>query len=120
MITLEIKGLNKMQSRFDKAPSVLKNGIKKAIGRSLEMVETESKRRTPVDTGLLRSSIGGVQGFKSIGERSGKIGTNVKYALAVHEGSGRHRVGENKFMEKGLDASLPFIKKTFKEILNKI
>ena len=120
MITLTLTGFDKLEKRFDKAPKVLKTGMKKAMGRSLAMVETESKRRTPVDTGLLRSSIGGPQGFKSIGATSGKIGTNIKYAVHVNYGKGSHKVGELMFMEKGLEAARPFIKKTFNEVFKKI
>ena len=120
MLTVQLKGFDKLERRFNKAPGVLKSGMKKAMGRSIAMVETESKRRTPVDTGLLRSSIGGAQGFKSIGATSGILGTNVKYAHAVNYGRGAHKVGERLFMEKGLQAALPFIKKTFNEAIKKI
>ena len=120
MITLEIKGFKEMEKRFKKAPKVLQSGMKKAMGRSIAMVETESKRRTPVLTGLLKSSIGGPQGFKSIGAFKGTLGTNVKYAVFVNYGRGSHKVGERMFMEKGLSAATPFIKKTFQEIFKKI
>lgn len=120
MLTLELQGWDKLERRFNKAPKVLKSGMKKAMGRSIAMVETESKRRTPVDTGLLRASIGGPQGFKSIGAFRGIIGTNVKYAVHVNYGRGTHKIGERLFMEKGLNASLSFINKTFKEIFKKI
>lgn len=120
MISIEIKGWDKMQRRFNKAPKVLQIGMKKAMGKSISMVETESKRRTPVDTGLLKTSIGGPQGFRSIGTFKGILGTNVKYAVHVNYGRGSHKTGERLFMEKGLTAATPFINKTFQEIFKKI
>ena len=120
MISIKIQGFDKMQKRFNEAPRILQLGMKKAMGQSISMVETESKRRTPVLSGLLKTSIGGPQGFKTIGVFRGTIGTNVKYAVHVNYGRGRHKTGERLFMEKGLTAATPFIEKTFQEIFKKI
>lgn len=79
-----------------------------ALGRHLRqkaiMVESGAKRGisqspTRVDTGNLRASIGVNQ--ISSGRFNGyRIGTNVNYAIYVHEGTTRMRA--NPFMTRGV------------------
>lgn len=61
------------------------------IYRKTQKIESGAKRRCPVDTGRLRSSI-----RSSIGDDAkgvyGKVGTEVEYALAVHEGHKEYTV----------------------------
>lgn len=52
-------------------------------------VEAEAKRLCPVDTNRLRSSIGH-QLITDGGALSVRVGTNVDYALFVHEGTRPH------------------------------
>ena len=111
MISMHITGFDKLAKNLRTSPEILAKEMKAALGDAVAMAETESARRTPVDTGLLRSSIGGARGFKSIRNFFAEVGTNVQYALFVHEGNGRHATGERKFMEKGARAAIPFIKK---------
>lgn len=120
MIYIKFTNIDNVIKKFSNAPVVLLNEMEKAMGRSLSMVETESKRRTPVATGLLRSSIGGAQGYKFVKPFKAGVGTNVRYAIYVHEGHGRHKVGERKFMEKGAKTSVPFIQKTLDEALKNL
>lgn len=119
MISMKVKGLDELISKTNKANRVLDSEVKKALGQSVAMVEGESKRRTPVDTGLLRSSIGGARGWQWVRGWTASIGTNVGYAKYVHEGNARHTVGERKFMEKGLTASQNFIERAMTKALGK-
>ncbi len=50
-------------------------------------VEAEAKRRVPVRTGTLRRSI--TSAVENAGQR-GRVGTNLRYAVAVHEGTKAH------------------------------
>lgn len=50
-------------------------------------VETEAKRRCPIDTGRLRSSIR-TELVTVDGQLAAKVGTNVKYAIFVERGTG--------------------------------
>ncbi len=120
MITMKITGLENLRKRFADAPQVLEREVGLSLGKSIAMVETESKRRTPVRTGYLRSSIGGASGFSFVRGLTAGVGTNVNYAIHVHEGYGRHKIGERKFMEKGLGASKEFIKEKIQEAMNKL
>jgi hypothetical protein len=120
MISVTFKGLTELREAFRDAPDALEREIGEALGRSIAMVETESKRRTPVRTGYLRSSIGGQEGFSFVRGLTAGVGTNVKYAIYVHEGHARHAVGERKFMEKGAEASVNFIIEQFQKALEKV
>lgn len=70
-------------------------GVAKDMMRRGQLVENQAKRLCPVDTGRLRSSI-----THELRQERGvpvvRVGTNVKYAVYVHEGTGiygpRHRM----------------------------
>jgi len=120
VISLRITGLEGLNRRFKKSPILLNREVKKSLGKIVSMIEGESKRRTPVDSGLLRSSIGGSRGWKWVKGWTASVGTNVKYAMAVHEGHGRHNIGERKYMEKGAEASKSFIQKQMKRAMDNL
>jgi HK97 gp10 family phage protein len=56
------------------------------LARYAAKIETASKARCPVDTGRLRSSINWRLEFRG-GVLTAIIGTNVEYAIYVHEGT---------------------------------
>ena len=120
MITLRLTGFDRLKRQMHSAPAFLDKEMKKGLGDSISMVETQSAKRTPVDTGLLRSSIGGSRGWKWVRGWVASVGTNVRYAIFVHEGRGRHNVGERKFMEKGARASTRFIQKRMKRVMDNL
>lgn len=121
MITLRITGLNKLVKRMNSAPREIERQISRGLGRGIAMVETEAKRRTPVDTGYLRSSIGGSGGFSFVRGFTAGVGTNVNYAFFVHERTGlRHPVGGAKFMDKGAKAAIPFIQREMEKVAGKV
>lgn len=120
MISLRITGFKELERKFKNAGNVLDREMRTALGKSIAMAEGESKRRTPVDTGLLRSSIGGARGWKWVRGWVASVGTNVRYALFVHEGHARHKIGERKFMEKGLKASVAYIERIIKRAMDNV
>lgn len=80
------------------------------MSRIVITVEGQAKRRTPVRTGHLRRSI--THRVERAGER-GIVGTNVKYAPFVHEGT---RFMEGRpFLEQGLAASRATIDQLLEE-----
>lgn len=63
--------------------------VRRAVERTRVDVQTEARRRAPVDTGRLRSSI--VSRAEGSGRSVGYvIGTNVNYAAAVEYGTAPH------------------------------
>jgi len=117
MISIRFTGLTDLINNFGKSSEFLESVIGKALKNSIAMVETEAKRLTPVDTGLLRSSIGGTQGYSYVRGLTAGVGTNVKYAIYVNEGSGKHKVGQSHFMEGGVENATSYIEKEFEKAM---
>lgn len=74
-------------------------------------LQGQARRRTPVDTGRLRSSIAyRVEGGVAI------VGTNVKYAVYVHENlNARHPTGQAKFLEEPALERSPLYRRWLRE-----
>ena len=74
----------------------------KDLDRRGTLVLNGAKRRAPVDTGRLRSSI--TKEWGRVGRTTVvRVGTNVEYARAVHDGyRGRARVRPQPFLEDAL------------------
>ena len=123
MITLDfkIRGIDKLHAGLLGLVDIEGREIKRGLHKSLWKVGRESKRRTPVDTGRLRSSIGarGSDGIFKIREGYGEIGTTVPYAEIQHEAHYQHDIGERKYMAKGLNASQRYIRRTMADALEK-
>jgi HK97 gp10 family phage protein len=67
----------------------MSDDVKRAVDRTRIDVQNEARRRAPVDTGRLRSSI--VSRAEGSGRSVGYvIGTNVSYAAAVEYGTSPH------------------------------
>lgn len=121
MLNVRITGLDRLAQRMKSAPATLEKEISHALGRGLMMAETEAKRRTPVSTGNLRSSIGGSGGYRYVRGLVAGVGTNVKYAFWVEVRKDlRHKVGEWGFMQKGAKASVPFIQSEVEKVAGKV
>lgn len=67
----------------------MSDDVKRAVDRTRTDVQNEARRRVPVDTGRLRSSI--VSRAENSGRKVGYVvGTNVNYAAAVEYGTAPH------------------------------
>ncbi|MFD8667079.1 HK97 gp10 family phage protein [Streptomyces microflavus] len=67
----------------------MSDDVKRAVERTRIDVQNEARRRAPVDTGRLRSSI--VSRAEGAGRSLGYVvGTNVNYAAAVEYGTAPH------------------------------
>lgn len=96
MLKMEVTTKPKL-SRIGRAFEQMRLGraLQDSIARYAFLIERESKRVTPVDTGRLRSSI-----MTDIGNLRAKISPSVVYAGWVHEGT-RYMRGR-PFMKIGL------------------
>lgn len=113
-LTIRFTGLESLSAAFAKAPDIVEECVKVALGLSLAEVEHQAKVRTPVDTGYLQGSIGGEGGYSYIKGLSAGVGTNVVYAGAVEANEkAKHKTGEAHYMEHGAEAATPFIQDTF-------
>lgn len=62
---------------------LLPETIEKGLEKACQIVENEAKQKCPVNDGTLRASI-----THKIENKSGIIGSNLEYAVYVHEGTG--------------------------------
>lgn len=121
MVSIRFTGLDDLRKNFSNFPQLVEKIVGSALGKSIAMVETEAKRRTPVRTGLLQSSIGGEGGYSFVRGLTAGVGTNVKYAWFVETNKkSKHNVGEWGYMEKGAKASESFIVKKMEEAMKEI
>lgn len=108
---LTFTGVVPMQRRLQAIARRFPDEVRKALLADVELDATESKRRCPVDTGALQSTI-------HVEDRSGGLtiraalvcgGPAAPYAVYVHEDlEAVHPTGEAKFIESVLRESAPF------------
>lgn len=85
---------------------------RQALDASGITVEGAAKQKTPVETGRLRSSIA----YRVINDDEVHIGTNVEYAIFVHENlDAYHAIGQAKFLEDALAEQ----EKTVRQLITK-
>lgn len=95
-VSLHIKvDADKYLDFLGRMPRQVEKALDRSIAKISLLVERGSKQATPVDTGRLRASIHTV-----LSHLSGAVGTNVDYAVYVHEGT-RFMSGR-PFMEDGV------------------
>ena len=85
---LKIKNMARLKNAFRLAPVILNRDLETAIKKAVLMIERESRKEAPVDTGRLRASHGHIfkKGFLGIGF-SGEVYTRTEYDVFVHEGT---------------------------------
>jgi hypothetical protein len=107
----KLRGVSEMRAKLRQIAAKFPDRVGAAIYQEAQIEMTESKRRVPVDTGVLRAS-----GRVSEPERSGRNisvmlsygGAAEDYAIYVHENlEAFHRVGQAKYLESVLDESAP-------------
>lgn len=103
-VSFELKNFHKLQATIEKKfGGLVKGPVPRALRSVGEVWMTEAKKRTPVDTGVLRSS-GHVQGPTVHGNeivvRLVFGGPAADYAAIVHENlQAHHDVGQAKYLE---------------------
>lgn len=86
----------------------LKEGIKTALNKGANIVETQAKLLCPVDTGNLRRSI-----THNVFDDGFEVGTNVEYAIFVEKGTSKTKA--QPYLEPALDMSINDILKIMEE-----
>lgn len=112
---LIITGLNQLHAKLRALELKIPDEFGQALRAEAEIEMTEAKKRTPVDTGVLRAS-----GFVSGPTREGQMvsvkltfgGPAAPYALFVHEDPyATHHVGQWKYLESVINESVPHMAK---------
>ena len=101
---------NNLTSNLQAISDALPEAIKQALDNCGVIVENDAKEKCPVDTGTLRRSI-----KHKTKKTKVTIGTNVEYAIPVHEGHGSYT--GSKFLEKALYENWDKIKEQFEGLL---
>lgn len=81
-IAIRITNLEAIRSAFAKSPVLMARELDKAIKTSVFAIERDSKIRTPVDTGRLRSSH-----QSTFTPLKGVLEPRAEYAIYVHQGT---------------------------------
>lgn len=120
MIKVTIPNIKKIQKAYQKYPELAEKEIKTALTQSLLQITRDTKPLTPVDTGRLRASIGqqGGEGIFEVRKMSATVGTNVKYAVYVHEGT-KYMTGR-PFLAQGTEKAMKDIQNYFVQALDRI
>lgn len=87
MATVRIRSAKFTEAGLKRALNSPTGGLVRDTYRRTKNVENEAKRLAPVDTGRLRSSITGEVRHRG-GLVYGRVGTRVRYARYVHNGTG--------------------------------
>lgn len=113
MLKFEWFGVKEMLARLRKISEKFPDEVAKAMYAEAQIEMTESKKRVPVDRGVLRAS-----GTVHEPERNGKNisvtmsygGAAIDYAVYVHENPDAfHKVGQWKYLESVLNESRPYM-----------
>lgn len=95
----KIKGLNKLNSNLNNVTKHALVSSDASMRKSLLLIKNNAQKRTPVDTGLLRSSASIKIDYKGARGVIGYVYYTPNYALYVHEIlTTFHPVGEAKFL----------------------
>jgi HK97 gp10 family phage protein len=115
-VTIKVQGIDEIRNAFAKFPEIVGPFLRDASLRAALFLEGESKKRSPVDTGRLRSSIATSLGAQDKGLTS-IVSTNVFYAVFVHEGT--KYMKKRQFMKKAVEENRDEISKIFQEQVTK-
>lgn len=86
--TVTIPQLEQLKQAFTQAPAIVRGQINYAINQSLVALQADAKQNAPVQTGHLRSSIQIIAPEPTSDLMSGKVYTDIGYALWVEQGTG--------------------------------
>jgi len=106
-ITIKVEGLAELQKTLQKFPKDWAKIATQALKPGMAVLESGAKKEAPVDTGVLRSSIGSEIVRGSGSEVIGKVGSSVKYASFQEYGT-RYQPGK------------PYLRPTLKKEKNRI
>lgn len=86
-VTFDITGINKLLQDLGKLDSTIKKNVKDAVNESALKIQSEAKKKAPVNLGTLRNSI-----YLKESSDNQKfvytVGTNVSYAPYIEFGTG--------------------------------
>ena len=107
---VKIKNLDKFTKALSQYPQIARKYFARAIENATYQLQRASKRRTPVDTGLLRDTI-----YALHSPIEGKVIPAQEYAPYVHEGT--YKMKARPFLKWGMEDADKEIQNTFEREL---
>lgn len=99
-----------MKDNSQEILNLFEQKVKKALTKTGEFVKSEAKIRTPVDTGLLRSSLD----YNVIEEeKTVEVGTNTEYAIYVEKGTTKQKA--QPYLTPAIEENINTIKTLIEE-----
>lgn len=120
VVNITIQGLDKLALKWKNIPTSVKKYTAEALMKAGYVVEREAKTRTPVEFGRLRDSINTTARVSMGGTPAVVVAPHTDYAIFVEKRKAKHKVGDWKYMERGLQASRGQIKLIMKSFLNQV
>lgn len=112
-ISIRITNLEAIRSAFAKSPVLMTRELDKAIKTSVFAIERDSKLRTPVDTGRLRSSH-----QSTFTPLKGVLEPTAEYAIYVHQGT-RYMKGR-PFLLEAVQGNEVKVQQNFKDAVQNV
>ena len=112
-MSTELKGADEMRRKLERLARQLPDEVGRALYQEAQIEATESRKRTPVDTGALRASHDvhkPEQRGRDVSVTISVGGPAAPYAVPVHEDlEAFHKTGQAKFLESTIMESKPYM-----------
>lgn len=110
-----VSEIRKVARDLRKGAAGLEELAQKVVAKTALDIEATSKKLAPVDTGMLRNSIGHTLTEDKLGA---EVGPTVEYARMVEDGTSRQ--APQPYMMPAADKHLPKFEKALEVILGKV
>lgn len=107
-ISIKIENIDEINRFLKSRPVRMREELNRAVKKSVLSVERQTKINSPVDTGLMRTSVNS-RTYRS--EIAGEVIAGVRYAIYVHEGT--YKMRARPYMNEAAKNSLSIIKDNF-------
>jgi len=113
MITMTVKGYDKLIAGLKSSESDIKNSMQKAINKIGLIAQRDIKSFTPVRTGRLQRG-----NQLMLGSLTAIISNNVEYGPYIHNGT--KNMKGRPFMEWGVEKAMPEIQKILEDEVDSV
>ena len=113
-ISIRIENIKEIERFLETRPVRMREELNRAVKKSVLSVERQTKINSPVDTGLMRTSVNS-RTYRS--EIAGEVIAGVRYAIYVHEGT--YKMRARPFMARAVKTMRSNIQRFFKEAIKR-
>jgi hypothetical protein len=87
LMEIKVEGLNELASKMTRNAARFDKKLQEGINKAVLIIQNSIRKETPVRTGRLKRSV-----QAEILPLSGRVYTNLNYAMYVHEGTGPYTI----------------------------